>query len=259
MRSSNSRPPRRGRASRRPAVYPPREDTELLARAARECRGRTVLEIGTGSGAVALAAARAGARSVVATDLNPEALGEVGRAARGEGLPVRPARTDLARGLGRFERVLANPPYLPTRPSERDRDPWTNLALDGGRDGCRVLARILATLPAHLEVGGRAYVVVSSLQRPARLRSLRAQWRSDGGTVRTVARRILEGEVLDLWELRAGGPSRGARRSGRRVRGTPSRRRSRVGSLRASSRGPGPGRTSAPGAASARRRSRPGS
>lgn len=240
-------------------VYPPREDTVLLARVARRCRGRTVLEIGVGSGAVALAAARAGARSVVATDLNPYALRATRRAAREGRLRVDVVRTDLARGLGRFERILANPPYLPTRAAERDPDRWANLALDGGRHGCRVLARLLSTLPAHLEEAGRAYVVVSTAQDPGRLGKLRADWRARGGTLRVVQRRRLEGERLDLWELRASRASRAARRTERPAPGTPSRRRTPGSTRPGSSRGPAPGRTSARGAASGRRRSPRGS
>ena len=251
--------PANARPARTHAVYPPREDTTLLAGIARRLAGRTVLELGAGSGVVALAAARAGARRVVATDLNPTALGSVARAAAAEGLRVDAVRTDLARGLGRFDRILANPPYLPTRRAERDPDPWVNLALDGGPDGCRVLARIVATLPAHLTVRGAAFVLVSSLQSAGRRRRLRSRWRSRGGTVRTVAERRLEGERLELWELRLGRPSRGARRSGRRARGTRARRRTRstlrVGSSPAFARG----RTRAPDAASARRRSPRGS
>ena len=240
--------------------YPRREDTELLAGAASRCDGRSVLEIGVGSGAVAVAAARAGARWVVATDLNPGALRAARELARCSGVHVEVLRTDLARGLGRFERVLANPPYLPTRRGQRDPDRWVNLALDGGRDGCRTLARLLASLPSHLVAGGRAYVVLSSLQDPARIARLRASWRRAGGGVRVAGRRRLQGEVLTLWELRGPGrPSRAARRSGRRARGTPARRRIPGASRRGSSREPAPGRTIAPGGASDRRRSRRGS
>jgi release factor glutamine methyltransferase len=247
------------RTGRRSPVYPAREDTVLLAEAARQLGGRTVLELGSGAGDVALAAARAGARRVVATDLNAAALRELRRRARGEGLDVEGVRTDLARGLGRFDRILANPPYLPTRPCERDPDRWINLALDGGPDGCRVLARILATAPAHLTAGGSALVLVSSLQRRTRRRSLRERWRARQGPVRTVARRRLEGERLEIWELRLGRASRAARRTVRPARGTRGRRRSRPASRTGSSPATAPGRTTAPDAASGRRRSPRGS
>ena len=109
-------------------VYPPREDTRLLLPFAEVPRGTLLLEVGTGSGLVALAAARRGAR-VVATDLNPHALRRLRARAREEGVDLALVRTDLAHGLGRFDRILANPPYLPTRPESATRTggttwPW---------------------------------------------------------------------------------------------------------------------------------------
>ncbi len=244
-------------------VYPEREDTLLLVPFARAGPGRRVLDLGTGNGRLALEAARSGSR-VVATDLNPDALRAV-RARAGPALGrLELVRTDLARGLGRFDRILANPPYLPTSVAERDPDPWVNLALDGGPDGCGPLRRILRTLPEHLVPGGAGYVLVSSLQRPEALaRALRA-WRARGGTVRRIARRALPGEVLFV--LRLGAPSRRlsarpplARRGGRPPRGSGARRRTPGRSPSASSPAPAGGRTTAPGAASGQRRSRRGS
>lgn len=244
-----------------PPVYPEREDTRLLVRFARAGPGRSVLDLGTGNGRLALEAARSGAITV-ATDLNPFALRAVRHAARVGRLDVTVVRTDLARGLGRFDRVVANPPYLPTRRRERDPDRWTNLALDGGPDGCRVLRRIVRTLPSHLRPDGAAFVLVSSVQRRSALERIRTAWRARGGVVATVARRRLEGETLEVWRWtravrpRAATP-RAARRTGRPLPGTGGRRRSRRSSRSASRTAPGRGRTRVPGAASARRRSRP--
>ena len=94
-------------------VYPPREDTLLLVPFARVARGSSLLEVGAGTGWAALEAARGGAR-VVATDLNPIALRRLRERAQEQRLEVEVIRTDLARGLGRFDRIVANPPYLPT-------------------------------------------------------------------------------------------------------------------------------------------------
>jgi release factor glutamine methyltransferase len=186
------------------SVYAPREDTELLLPFARAGPGRSVLDIGTGSGRLALEAARSGSRAV-ATDRNPAALQVVRRAALSEGLHVDLVRTDLADGLGRFDRIVANPPYLPTRREERDPDPWVNLALDGGPDGCHVLRRIVAILPDHLAPRGRAFLLTSSRQSPGALASIRGAWTGEGGGCRVVAGRSLEGERLDVWELTVSG------------------------------------------------------
>lgn len=182
------------------SVYPAREDTTLLLRFAATGRGRWVLEIGCGQGAIALAAARSGAR-VVATDLNPLALTRLREVARAEGLALDAVRTDVAAGLGRFDRVLANPPYLPTPPAARDPDPWVNLALDGGPDGLALTRRILATLPEHLRPGGVAYVLLSSRQSSAARTSLLDAWVAGGGTAHPAAFTALGDERLEVWEL----------------------------------------------------------
>jgi release factor glutamine methyltransferase len=193
------------RAPERPlsteSVYPAREDTFLLLPFADVASGTRFLEVGAGTGVVSLAAARRGAR-VVATDLNLGALRRLGSVARAERLDVQPVRTDLARGLGRFDRVVANPPYLPTRPEERDPDRWHNLALDGGIDGCAVVSRLVADLGDHLRPEGAAFVLASTVQSPRALREIWGRWRASGGEVDRVAVRVLEGERLEVYRLR---------------------------------------------------------
>ena len=252
-------------AARPVNVYPPREDSELLLPVARDSARRSVLEVGCGAGLASIAAARAGAR-VVATDLNPAALRFVRAAALREALPIDVVRTDLARGLRRFDRVLANPPYLPTRPSDRDADRWQNLALDGGPDGWATTARLLRALPNHLSPEGDAYLVVSSRQHARRRRSLLRWWRSVGGGRRVLRQRRLGRERLSVWRLwltDSGGPERATTGSPRRApprrRGTAPRRSGRPASRSASSPAPGTGRSAARGGASGRRRSPRGS
>ncbi len=199
-------PPRNGAGPaplrhRGPPIYPPREDSWLLLPFANVPPGTRFLEVGTGSGVAALTAAH-GRANVVATDLNPFALRELRARARGEGVHLEVVRTDLARGLGRFDRIVANPPYLPTRPEERDPDRWHNLALDGGPDGCRVTARLVGELDCHLTSGGEAFVLTSTRQDPDALARVRSGWVSRGGTVEVVASRALEGERLEVWRLR---------------------------------------------------------
>ncbi|MCI4365167.1 MAG: methyltransferase [Thermoplasmata archaeon] len=185
-------------------VYPAREDTFLLLPFAEVAPGSTFLEVGAGRGLVALAAARRGA-VVVATDRNPHALRLLRDSARRERLTVRCVRTDLARGVARFDRIVANPPYLPTQPDERDPDRWQNLALDGGPDGCVTTARLVADLDDHLVPGGNAFLLTSTRQSPSRLEEIWAAWRERAGGVDRVATRPLEGERLEVYRLAARG------------------------------------------------------
>lgn len=139
-------------------VYPPREDTYLLARAAISEAGESdfVLEVGTGSGYIARSLQESGIR-VLATDINPHAV----KAARSEGLDV--VRTDLFMGIrGPFDLVVFNPPYLPTRAEERI-DDWLECALDGGPDGRSVIRQFAEEVSGHLSPGGRVLILVSSV------------------------------------------------------------------------------------------------
>jgi HemK-related putative methylase len=245
-------------------VYPPREDTELLLPFAHVPAGRRLLEIGCGNGLLALTAAHAGAR-VVATDLNPEALRFLRRMARKESLDIDVVRTDLAAGLRRFDRILANPPYLPTNRSERDPDRGHNLALDGGRDGWRTASRIMASLPDHLGTEGEAYLVVSSRQHARGGRRVLAHWREVGGVLSVVRTRRIGRERLSVWRLRLRPARRGRRRAkaanGARRRARPRRRGivarppGRRANRSASNPVLGSGKSAARGAASIRRRS----
>jgi release factor glutamine methyltransferase len=187
-------------------VYPPREDSFLLLPFADVPPGSRVLEVGCGAGLASIAAARSGAR-VVATDRNRAALAWVRDRAAEAGLRVDVVRTDLARGLGRFDVVLANPPYLPTSGDLPGEDAGDRLALDGGPDGARVSARLVRDLADHLTPTGRAYLIVSSVQSAEALAAVLRAWQDGGGRTRRVAERALGAERLEVLELtRTRGP-----------------------------------------------------
>ncbi|HJJ74513.1 MAG TPA: 50S ribosomal protein L11 methyltransferase, partial [Methanocorpusculum sp.] len=112
-------------------VYQPAEDTFLLIRAAlAEVKPEdSVIEIGTGSGAVAGAVQKV-APKTLGVDINPHAVSHA-REVNG----VDAIRSDLFSAVcGRFDLILFNAPYLPTLPEERI-DDWLEYALDGGVSG----------------------------------------------------------------------------------------------------------------------------
>jgi release factor glutamine methyltransferase len=142
-------------------VLVPRPDTETLVEWALEVlQDRTaprVIDLGTGSGAIALAIqqARPDAR-VEAVDRSAAAL-EVAQAnARRLGLPVQFRRADWLDGAGdRYDLVVGNPPYVaagdPHLPDLRH-EPVS--ALVAGADGLDDIRRIAAAAPARLAPGG---------------------------------------------------------------------------------------------------------
>jgi release factor glutamine methyltransferase len=126
--------------------------------------GAAVLDLCTGSGAIAVAAARHGAAEVTAVDVSRRALLCARVNARLNGVRVRPRRGDLFAAVGdrRFDAIVTNPPYLP---SIADGLParGASRAWEGGRDGRVLLDRILAAAPRHLTPGGFVLVMQSSV------------------------------------------------------------------------------------------------
>ncbi|WP_437049661.1 HemK2/MTQ2 family protein methyltransferase [Streptomyces sp. enrichment culture] len=152
-------------------MYAPQEDTELLAGALSDepfPAGADVLDVGTGSGALALRAARRGGR-VTAVDLSRRAVCVARLNALLAGLPVRVRRGNLfepVRGES-FDLILANPPYVPA-PDGGIRPRGAARAWDAGHDGRLVLDRICREGPALLRPGGVLLIVQSALSDPGR-------------------------------------------------------------------------------------------
>lgn len=150
-----------------PGVFAPISDTWLLAAAMREQivgPRATVLDVFTGSGALAIAAARRGARHVTAVDISRRAVLTARLNARLNGVRVEALRSDLFSAVShrRFDVIVANPPYVPT-PGEVDDPRGPRRAWDGGDDGRALLDRLLAEAPEHLRPGGILLVVHSEV------------------------------------------------------------------------------------------------
>jgi release factor glutamine methyltransferase len=210
-----------------PGVYRPQADTELLAAAARAApipRGGRVLDVCTGSGALAVVAARLGAGEVTAVDVSRRAVMSVRFNAWARGLPVRARRGSLLDLLaapqwtatgdesadGPYEVVLANPPYVPSpsgaAPSGRER------AWDAGPGGRAVLDPFCAAAPGLLSAAGFMLLVHSHVSDVER--SL-TQLREGGLRAAVVARqRVPFGPVM--WARAAYLESAGLVRRGQR-------------------------------------------
>ena len=147
----------------------------------------TVLDVFTGSGALAVAAALEGAASVAAVDVSGRAVLNARLNARLNGVRVRSLRGDLfvpVRGK-RYDLILANPPYVPS-PDDELPTHGAARAWEGGVDGRRLLDRLCEQAADHLRAGGSVLIVHSSLAgEQATVRKLR----DSGLEVEVVARR----------------------------------------------------------------------
>jgi len=147
-----------------PEVYEPAEDTFLFAENLQVERRDRVLEIGTGTGIIAIIVSRK-CSTVTATDINPQALDCAAKnIITNKAYNVELRKGDLFEPLPgeKYDLILFNTPYLPTSEEERV-DDELDAAWDGGEDGRKVINRFLDDLKDHLKPGGKVQLVQSSL------------------------------------------------------------------------------------------------
>ena len=152
-------------------VYAPQHDTWMLCdalAASGVAAGARVLDMCTGSGAVAIAAASAGAREVVAFDLSERAVACTARNAHAAGvdIDVRLGSFAEALELPRFDVLVCNPPYVPspTAPTGAGLE----RAWDAGLDGRMVLDQLCVHAHRLLVPGGVLLLVQSDCADPDR-------------------------------------------------------------------------------------------
>ncbi len=159
-------------------VLVPRQDTETLVEEALRVMKRDwggagrILEVGTGSGAIAISLAKLLPHSfVTAVDLSPEALSVAAVNARIHGVDSRITflksdflRDTLPNDGERYHLLVSNPPYIPSDEIEglqrevKDYEP--RMALDGGEDGLLFYRTIKEKAPSLLYKGGMVLMEV---------------------------------------------------------------------------------------------------
>lgn len=158
-----------------PGVLIPRADTEILVEKALEWMkpGARVLDIGTGSGAIAVSLAKLGRQAqVTAVDVSDRALEIARQNAKRNGAAVEFVKSDCFSALkGRkYDMIVSNPPYISEDEMrglmpEVTREP--ELALFGGADGLDFYRRISREAPEYLNEGGCLLFEIGWLQKDA--------------------------------------------------------------------------------------------
>lgn len=147
-----------------PQVYQPAEDTYLLADNLQVNRMSRVLEIGTGTGIIAIIAAKR-ASKVIATDINPHAIDcAVKNIITNKTYNVELRKGNLFEPVEgeKFDLILFNTPYLPSSTDEKS-DDELDAAWNGGLDGREVIDRFLEEVTDYLNPDGKVQMVQSSL------------------------------------------------------------------------------------------------
>lgn len=137
-------------------------------------RDKTVAEVGTGTGVLALSVARAGARKVVALDINPAAAAAAARNASTNGLAsvVEARISNLFSAVSkeeRFDVVISSPPSFAGEPRDMSDRAWH------AGDGYRDIQPLFRQAYEHLNDRGEMFLLLSSDSNVALIESLARQ------------------------------------------------------------------------------------
>ncbi|MCW4023967.1 MAG: class I SAM-dependent methyltransferase [Candidatus Bathyarchaeota archaeon] len=145
-------------------VYEPSEDSFLFAQNLTVHPSDWVLDLGTGSGILAILSAKT-ARRVTAVDINPYAIRCAKANAKVNHLNGKMdfLQADLFSAFHnpKFNVILFNAPYLPSEEGEADN--WIGRSWAGGASGRDVIDQFLAVVPQFLAIDGRVFLMQSTL------------------------------------------------------------------------------------------------
>ncbi|MGA5536987.1 HemK2/MTQ2 family protein methyltransferase [Mycolicibacterium nivoides] len=184
------------------SVYRPQYDSWLLIEALERSNavaGRRVVDLCTGSGVVAIAAAELGAREVTALDISPSAVcsTQANALAAQVDVEVVLGSWSQAQEHGPFDVVVCNPPYVPVGPETSVGEVASTgpmVSWNGGPDGRSVLDPLCRSAAAMLAEGGSLFLVQSEF---ADIEQSLASLRMSGMDAKVVAdQRIPFGPVL---------------------------------------------------------------
>lgn len=165
-----------------PDVLIPRQDTELLVEEVlKHCKGKTVLDLCTGSGCIIISLYKLGEPlKAVGVDVSQRALEVAAKNAAKLKAEIEFIVSNLFEQVTEdYDIIVSNPPYIPTRiiedlmPEVRDHEPF--IALDGSEDGLYFYRNIVAGLNRYLRKGGSVYFEIGYDQGEAVKQILRQE------------------------------------------------------------------------------------
>ncbi len=142
-------------------IYEPREDSFLILKEVKRYTRGKVLDMGTGSGVLAIAASEQ-ADSVVGADINKKAL-DYARKKAANIDNIKFIHSDLfSKVKNKFDLIIFNPPYLPERKEEPK---WLRTQISGGKKGYEILEKFFSQVSDYLTPNGKILVLFSTLTK----------------------------------------------------------------------------------------------
>jgi release factor glutamine methyltransferase len=180
-----------------PEVYVPSEDTYLLAKYIKPDTDDFILDMGTGSGILAIHASEH-AKRVIATDINPNAIRCAFLNIKINGLneKIEVRQGDLFKSINAsesFDLIIFNPPYLPVK--EQEGKEWIEKAWSGGVDGRETIDRFLKEAQRFLNKNGKVLMIQSSLSN---INETNKKFREQGFFIEFLEKKKLNFETLTV-------------------------------------------------------------
>jgi release factor glutamine methyltransferase len=148
-------------------IYEPAEDSYLLESIIpKYAKNKSVLDVGTGFGILAIKSLEFGAKSVTAIDINEEAIINL-KKINGR---IRAIHSNLFEKVkGKFDIIICNPPYLP---EDKLEDKESQKITTGGRKGDEFILKFIKQSVGHLNHNGIILLLLSSLTPQNRILNL---------------------------------------------------------------------------------------
>jgi release factor glutamine methyltransferase len=172
-------------------IYSPAEDSFLLQEQVNKLsKNKSVLDIGSGSGILALSALESGAHSVLASDIDSESV----RSIKSKNIPA--VKSNLFKKIkGKFDIVIFNPPYLPL---DKREDKESRKITTGGKEGDEIILQFLNEVKVHLTFDGFILLLVSSLTPQTKIKNLIKKLKMKK---RKLSEKKLFMESLEVWKI----------------------------------------------------------
>jgi len=155
-------------------MYTPREDSFLIKKHIKDfCKKSnssnssfSVLDIGTGSGILAQEASKY-SKKVVATDIDSKTISFLKKEFKHTS-KVKFLHSNLFSKINKkvkFDLIIFNPPYIPTKKINKKRDNIKYIDLDGGKNGTEIIEKFLKHAKKFLKKDGKILLLTSSLNK----------------------------------------------------------------------------------------------
>ncbi|MEK6847445.1 MAG: HemK2/MTQ2 family protein methyltransferase [Nanoarchaeota archaeon] len=175
-------------------IYQPSEDSYLLASIiSKYVKNKSVLDVGAGSGILAETAKKSGAKSVLAVDINSNAI----KLLKQKNIPaIKSNLFSKIKKNKKFDFIFCNPPYLP---EDKREDKKSQKITTGGKKGDEFILKFIKQAENYLNKNGKILLLLSSFTPRNKIISL---INKSNLNYKIIISKNLFFETLEVWEVK---------------------------------------------------------